>query len=289
MKVRAPWLRAISATSCSPARRATARFSSAVAGTSLAPNGDSPIRVIASAIVLAVNCPPHAPAPGQAARSSSHSSFSSSLPAAQAPTASKTSWMVTSRSCQRPGCDRPPVEQERGQIEARHGHRRARDGLVAAGQPDHAVDQMAQRRQLHRVGDDFARHQRRFHAVGAHGDAVTHGDGVELHRRRSGGAHPRAHLLGQVAQVQVARHDVGPGGDDGDERLFQLGVAEAGGAQHGPRRRSRESLLQRIATQRNLQLSTKKKPPLRFTRAGAESGFRGLVKSAARTWRRCRQ
>ena len=98
----------MSATTCSPARRATARFSSAVAGTSLAPNGDRPISVIASAIVFAVNWPPHAPAPGHAARSSSQRSFSSSLPAAHAPTASKTSWMVTSRPCQRPGSIGPP-------------------------------------------------------------------------------------------------------------------------------------------------------------------------------------
>src|SRR5439155_1649994 len=164
MNLRAFSCRATSPTTNSPARRAWPRFSSAVAGTSLAPNGDKPIIDIANAMVLAVNCPPHAPAPGQALRSSSHSSFSSSLPA----------------------------------------------------------------------------------------------------------AHALAHRLRQLAQMQIARHDIGPGRDYGDQRLIERGIIEPGGAKHGARRRSRESLLQRIATQPNLQMQTKKKPPLRFTRAGAE-------------------
>jgi hypothetical protein len=48
-------------------------------------------------IVLAVNWPPQAPAPGQATLSSAWTSAALIRPAAWAPTASKTSWMVTSR------------------------------------------------------------------------------------------------------------------------------------------------------------------------------------------------
>ena len=62
----------------------------------------------AIAIVLAVNWPPQAPAPGLATASSSASSSSVILPAACAPTASKTSWIVTSRPWKRPGGIEPP-------------------------------------------------------------------------------------------------------------------------------------------------------------------------------------
>ena len=60
------------------------------------------------AIVLAVNWPPQAPAPGEAAASSSCSSSSVIVPAACAPTASKTCWMVTRRPWNSPGMIEPP-------------------------------------------------------------------------------------------------------------------------------------------------------------------------------------
>ena len=46
------------------------------------------------AMVLAVNWPPQAPAPGQASRSTASSSASSIWPAPCAPTASNTCWIV---------------------------------------------------------------------------------------------------------------------------------------------------------------------------------------------------
>ena len=51
---------------CLPQAAATSPFVGSVAGTSFAPIGDIPSSVSAVAMVLAVNCPPHAPAPGQA-------------------------------------------------------------------------------------------------------------------------------------------------------------------------------------------------------------------------------
>ena len=62
----------------------------------LEPIGLMPSTSNAMAIVLAVNWPPQAPAPGLAARSSSCRSSSLIWPAACLPTASKTSWIVTS-------------------------------------------------------------------------------------------------------------------------------------------------------------------------------------------------
>jgi hypothetical protein len=70
--------------------------------------GEMPSVSKASAIVLAVNWPPQAPAPGEATPSSSWSWSSDILPAAWAPTASKTSWIVTSSPRNLPGAIEPP-------------------------------------------------------------------------------------------------------------------------------------------------------------------------------------
>ena len=78
------------------------------AGTSLGPIGEMPSTWKAIAIVLAVNWPPHAPAPGLATSSSACSSSSVIFPAAWAPTASNTSWIVTSAPWKRPGAIEPP-------------------------------------------------------------------------------------------------------------------------------------------------------------------------------------
>ena len=65
----------------SPARRAAASFFGSSAGIPFMPPGDRPRNSSAVAIVLAVNWPPHAPAPGQAPFSTSYSSSSVILPA----------------------------------------------------------------------------------------------------------------------------------------------------------------------------------------------------------------
>ena len=60
------------------------------------------------AIVFAVNWPPQEPADGQATRSISARSSAFILPPWYCPTASKTSWTVTSRPRNRPGMIEPP-------------------------------------------------------------------------------------------------------------------------------------------------------------------------------------
>ena len=92
----------------SPTCSATVSFSESSAGTIAAPPGEIPSASNAQAIVFAVNWPPQAPAPGLATSSSDRSSSSVIFPAEWAPTASNTSTMVTSRSCQRPGATEPP-------------------------------------------------------------------------------------------------------------------------------------------------------------------------------------
>ena len=79
---------------------------------SVAPGEPDPIAAIPRnsstvAIVFAVYCAPHAPAPGHAAASNPANSSSVIVPAACLPTPSKTSWIVTSSPCQLPGAIEP--------------------------------------------------------------------------------------------------------------------------------------------------------------------------------------
>ncbi len=102
------WPRASTSMTSLPHSTATSALVASSAGTMAAPTGEMPITSKAMAIVFAVNWPPHAPAPGEAACSSSDSSSSLIFPAAWAPTASKTSWIVTSWPWKRPGRIEPP-------------------------------------------------------------------------------------------------------------------------------------------------------------------------------------
>ena len=73
-----------------PALRVAASFSGEVAGTPESSMGEMPRISPLMAMVLAVNWPPHAPAPGQAFASSASSPASSMRPAAKEPMPSKT-------------------------------------------------------------------------------------------------------------------------------------------------------------------------------------------------------
>ena len=90
-----------------PACSAASVLAGASAGIPFSPAGLIPRNSSAVDIVLAVNWPPQAPAPGQATSSSSCSSSPLIFPTACAPTASKTSWMVTSFPRKRPGAIEP--------------------------------------------------------------------------------------------------------------------------------------------------------------------------------------
>ena len=59
---------------------------------------------------------------------------------------------------------------------------------------------------------------------------------------------PSFTVVGERAQVQVARHRLGPRVGDADERLLEVGVGEAGGLEHRACGRSARALLQLIAS-----------------------------------------
>ena len=71
--------------------------------------------------------------------------------------------------------------------------------------------------------------------------------GVELERRAAGFAHALFDVRRQLAQVEVARPHFNPGVRDADERPFEVGIGEAGGVQHRPRRRPARAVGQRSA------------------------------------------
>ena len=87
----------------SPDARAIPSRRRSTAGGAAEPGSASPSASAAAAIVFAVYMPPHAPSPGQIARSMASTSSRLMRPRAHAPTASNASAMLTSRSPILPG------------------------------------------------------------------------------------------------------------------------------------------------------------------------------------------
>jgi hypothetical protein len=108
------------------------------------------------------------------------------------------------------GLDGSAVQHHGRRVEAHERHRRAGAGLIAREQPDERIEHVTAADEFDRIGDHLAAHQRRFHSLGAHRDAVADRDGVELHRRSAGVPHAAFDLLGQLAQVVAARHRLDP-------------------------------------------------------------------------------
>jgi hypothetical protein len=122
---------------------------------------------------------------------------------------------------------RPARDEDRRDVEAQGGHQHARRDLVAVGDADHGVGAMGVDHVFHAVGDDLARGQRIEHAVVAHRDAVVDRDGVELLGDTARLLDlPRDHLA-QVHQVDMARHELREGIDDGDDRLAEIAILHA--------------------------------------------------------------
>ena len=125
------------------------------------------------------------------------------------------------------GGDGAAVEHEAGDVETAESHDGGGHVLVAAGDADDTVERVATSDEFDRVGYDFSGDQARLHALGSHGDAVVDRDGVELHRRAASLAHALLDGLGDLAEVEVARADLGPGVGDADDGLVQVFFGEA--------------------------------------------------------------
>ena len=128
--------------------------------------------------------------------------------------------------------NRSAVQHQPRHVEPGERHRRRGDGLVAPDQHDHAVEAVAARDQLDRVGDHLAADERGAHAFGAHRDAIGDRNRVELHRRAAGAADALFHVHGQIAEMKVAGTDLDPGVRHADERLLEIRIGEADRLQH---------------------------------------------------------
>ena len=64
----------------------------------------------------------------------------------------------------------------------------------------------------------------------AHGDAVIHRDGVEFLGDAAGLLDLARDQLAEILQMDVARHELGEGIGDRDDRLAEIGIGHSGGA-----------------------------------------------------------
>ena len=105
--------------------------------------------------------------------------------------------------------------------------------FVAAADHDGGVEGVADAAHFDGVGDQFAGDQGGLHALGAHGDAVGDGNGVDLHGCAAGFADALHDFLGELAVGVVAGHGADPGVGDHDERAAQVVGHEADGVELG--------------------------------------------------------
>ena len=113
--------------------------------------------------------------------------------------------------------------------------------LSQPAKPDQRIVAMAAHGELDRIGDDLARHQRRLHALVAHGDAVGDGDGAEFARRAVGGGDALLDHLRLAHQRDVAGRRLVPAAGDADQRLRDLGGRQSHRIEIGAMRRTRRT------------------------------------------------
>ena len=130
------------------------------------------------------------------------------------------------------GKDRAGVDKDAGNVDARHRHHAAGHVLVAAADAHDAVHHLALYRDLDRVGDYLARHERIFHAFGAHADAVGHRGEAENLRHRALVLQRRHRAIDEGLNAGIAGVHRAVAVRDADDGLLEIVVAEAHGAQH---------------------------------------------------------
>ena len=100
--------------------------------------------------------------------------------------------------------------------------------LVTIGDADQGVRAVRVHHVLDRVGDQLATGQRIEHATVAHRDAVVHRDRVELPAHAAGRGDRLGDDATHIAQVHVARHELGEAVRHGHNRLAEVVVGHAG-------------------------------------------------------------
>ena len=134
---------------------------------------------------------------------------------------------------QPPGQHRAAGAEDGGDVHPGGGHEQAGHVLVAVGDHHQPIELVGDGHGLGGVGNEIPGDQGVLHADVAHGDAVAHGDGGELHRRAAGGADARLDGLGDLVQVHVAGDDLVVGAHHADEGALQLLLGVAQGVEQG--------------------------------------------------------
>jgi len=98
---------------------------------------------------------------------------------------------------------------ESGQTDQTTGH-----VLVAATNGHQPIKALAAGNRLNGIGNHLARHQRILHALGAVGDAIRNGDGIEYHPFTTGAVSPFTGPLCQLADMAITGCHLAPGGSD---------------------------------------------------------------------------
>ena len=200
------------------------------------PGSARPSASIRQFIELAVNIPEQDPQVGHAERSISAENSSVMRGSAAAIMASTRSTERTrSPCCTLPASMGPPETKIGGNVQAQRRHQHAGRNFVAIGNADQGVGAVRVRHVLDAVGDQFPRGQAVQHAAVAHGDAVIHGDGVELLGDSAGALDLSGYELSEVLQVDVAGHELGEGVGHGDDGLAEISVLHSGGAPEAAR------------------------------------------------------
>ena len=129
---------------------------------------------------------------------------------------------------QRAGHHGAAGDKDGGDIHPGGGHEQAGDVLVTVGDHHQAVKLVGHGHGLSGVGNEITGDQGVLHTHMAHGDAVTHGDGRELHGSAPGGPDAGLDGLGDLIQIHMAGDDFVVGAHHTDERTLQLllGVAQ---------------------------------------------------------------
>ena len=134
---------------------------------------------------------------------------------------------------QPPGQHGAAGAEDGGDVHPCGGHEQAGHVLVAVGDHHQPVELVGDGHGLGGVGNEIPGDQGVLHADVAHGDAVAHGDGGELHRRAAGGADARLDGLGDLVEVHVAGDDLVVGAHHADEGALQLLLGVAQGVEQG--------------------------------------------------------
>ncbi len=124
-------------------------------------------------------------------------------------------------------------DEDHRYVDAQGGHQHPRGDLVAVGDADHGIGAVGVDHVLHGIGDELPRRQRIEHAAVAHGDAVIHGDCVELLGDATRGFDLAGHQLAQILEVNVTGHELGEGVDHGYDGLAKILICHAGGTPEG--------------------------------------------------------